>query len=253
MTFPQSAVSDLLDALRAGDGVDLVRESVRMVLQELIEAEATEAIGAGRYERTPGRVTERNGTRPKTLATPAGEVDLQIPKLREGSFFPSLLERRRRVDQALFAVVMEAYVHGVSTRKVDDLVKALGAGAPGDADAAVVELLRKGITARDILTRKAVLACTEHDVGALQVGGGVAANSRLRAMAQQRCDDAGIQLRVPRPGLCTDNGAMVASLGAQMMLKGRPASDLSLPADSSLPVTDVRTGLPVHVDHDHAH
>jgi N6-L-threonylcarbamoyladenine synthase len=105
----------------------------------------------------------------------------------------------------------------------------------------------------DILTRKAVLACTEHDVAALQVGGGVAANSRLRAMAQQRCDDAGIQLRVPRPGLCTDNGAMVASLGAQMMLKGRPASDLSLPADSSLPVTDVRTGLPVHVDHDHAH
>lgn len=105
----------------------------------------------------------------------------------------------------------------------------------------------------DILTRKAVLACTEHDVAALQVGGGVAANSRLRAMAQQRCDDAGIQLRVPRPGLCTDNGAMVASLGAQMMMKGRPASDLSLPADSSLPVTDVRTGLPVHVDHDHAH
>ena len=105
----------------------------------------------------------------------------------------------------------------------------------------------------DILTRKAVLACTEHDVAALQVGGGVAANSRLRAMAQQRCDDAGIQLRVPRPGLCTDNGAMVASLGAQMMLKGRPASDVSLPADSSLPVTDIRTGLPVHVDHDHAH
>ena len=82
----------------------------------------------------------------------------------------------------------------------------------------------------DVLTRKAVLACTEHDVAALQVGGGVAANSRLRAIAQQRCDDAGIQLRVPRPGLCTDNGAMVASLGAQMMLKGRPASDRSLPA-----------------------
>ena len=105
----------------------------------------------------------------------------------------------------------------------------------------------------DVLTRKAVLACQEHDVAALQVGGGVAANSRLRAMAQERCDAAGIQLRVPRPGLCTDNGAMVASLGAQMMLKGRPASDVSLPADSSLPVTDIRTGLPVHVDHDHPH
>ena len=105
----------------------------------------------------------------------------------------------------------------------------------------------------DILTRKAVLACTEYDVAALQVGGGVAANTRLRAMTQQRCDEAGILLRIPRPGLCTDNGAMVASLGAQMMLKGRPASDLSLPADSALPVTDVQTGLPVHVDHDHAH
>lgn len=103
----------------------------------------------------------------------------------------------------------------------------------------------------DVLTRKAVLACREHGVDTLQVGGGVAANTRLRAMAQSRCEDAGITLRVPRPGLCTDNGAMVASLGAQMMLKERPASDLSLPADSSLPVTDVRTGLPVHVDHDH--
>src|SRR5699024_6730719 len=105
----------------------------------------------------------------------------------------------------------------------------------------------------DVLTRKAVLACREHDVAALQIGGGVAANSRLREMARQRCEAAGVALRVPRPGLCTDNGAMVASLGAQLMLKGRAPSDPSLPADSSLPVTDVRTGLPVHVDHDHAH
>ena len=126
MTLPQSAVSDLLDALRAGDGVDLVRESVRMVLQELIEAEATEAIGAGRYERTPGRVTERNGTRPKLLTTKGGDVTVALPKLRQGSFFPSILEPRRRIDQALYAVVMEAYVHGVSTRSVDDLVVALG-------------------------------------------------------------------------------------------------------------------------------
>ena len=72
-------------------------------------------------------MAQRNGTRPRTLTTTAGELELRIPKLRAGSFFPSLLERRRRVDQALFAVVMEAYVHGVSTRKVDDLVKALGA------------------------------------------------------------------------------------------------------------------------------
>ncbi len=92
----------------------------------------------------------------------------------------------------------------------------------------------------DVLTRKAVLACREHGVGHLQIGGGVAANSRLRAMAQERCDAAGIQLRVPRPGLCTDNGAMVAALGAQMVLKGRAPSDLALPADSSMPVTVVQ-------------
>jgi N6-L-threonylcarbamoyladenine synthase len=93
----------------------------------------------------------------------------------------------------------------------------------------------------DVLTRKAVAACREHGVANLQIGGGVAANSRLRAMAQERCDAAGITLRVPRPGLCTDNGAMVASLGAQMVLKGRASSDLSLPADSSMPVTQVQS------------
>ena len=87
----------------------------------------------------------------------------------------------------------------------------------------------------DVLTRKAVLACRENGVDHLQIGGGVAANSRLRAMAQERCDAAGIRLRVPRPGLCTDNGAMVAALGAQMVLKGRAPSDLALPADSSMP------------------
>ena len=92
----------------------------------------------------------------------------------------------------------------------------------------------------DVLTRKAVLACRENGVENLQIGGGVAANSRLRAMAQERCDAAGITLRVPRPGLCTDNGAMVAALGAQMVLRGRTPSDLALPADSSMPVTAVQ-------------
>ena len=93
----------------------------------------------------------------------------------------------------------------------------------------------------DVLTRKAVLACRENGAQHLQIGGGVAANSRLRAMAQSRCDAAGIELRVPRPGLCTDNGAMVAALGAQMVLKGRDASRLDLPADSSMPVTQVQS------------
>jgi N6-L-threonylcarbamoyladenine synthase len=92
----------------------------------------------------------------------------------------------------------------------------------------------------DVLTRKAVLACQEYGVDDLLIGGGVAANSRLRAMAQERCDAAGIRLRVPRPALCTDNGAMVAALGAQMVARGRTPSRLDLPADSSMPVTTVR-------------
>jgi N6-L-threonylcarbamoyladenine synthase len=94
----------------------------------------------------------------------------------------------------------------------------------------------------DVLTRKAVAACAQHDVSDLIIGGGVAANSRLRAMAATRCEAAGIRLRVPRPKLCTDNGAMVAALGALVVQNGRPPSSLGLPADSSLPVTDVLVG-----------
>jgi N6-L-threonylcarbamoyladenine synthase len=91
----------------------------------------------------------------------------------------------------------------------------------------------------DVLTRKAVLACAEHGVDHLVIGGGVAANSRLRALAQERCDAAGVTLRVPRAGLCTDNGAMVAALGAEMVRRGRLPGTLGLPADSSMPVTEV--------------
>jgi transposase-like protein len=127
MALTESAVSELLDAFRAGDGVDLIRDAVTMVLQELIEVEATEQIGAARYQRADCRTTDRNGHRPRLLTTQAGDIELRIPKLRKGSFFPSILEPRRRIDQALYAVVMEAYVNGVSTRAVDDLVEALGA------------------------------------------------------------------------------------------------------------------------------
>ena len=91
----------------------------------------------------------------------------------------------------------------------------------------------------DVLTRKAVWACTENGIDHLLIGGGVAANSRLRVVAQARCDEAGIDLRVPRPGLCTDNGAMVAALGAEVVARGVPPSSMELPADSSLPVTEV--------------
>jgi putative transposase len=102
---------------------------VEAVLQALIDAEATAFIGAEPHERTDTRTNQRNGSRPRLLATKAGDVNLAIPKLRQGSFFPSILDRRRRIDAALYAVVMEAYVHGVSTRKVDDLVAALGAAS----------------------------------------------------------------------------------------------------------------------------
>ena len=91
----------------------------------------------------------------------------------------------------------------------------------------------------DVLTRKAVAACRAAGVDHLVIGGGVAANSRLRALAADRCAAAGLQLRVPRPGLCTDNGAMVAALGAELVGRGAPPSALDFAADSSLPVTQI--------------
>jgi N6-L-threonylcarbamoyladenine synthase len=91
----------------------------------------------------------------------------------------------------------------------------------------------------DVLTRKAVEACRAHDVDTLVVGGGVAANGRLRELVEERAAAAGLAVRVPRPGLCTDNGAMVAALGAEVVRRGLPPSSLDLPADSSMPVTQV--------------
>jgi putative transposase len=129
MTHDHSALLAQLDALTGADSASVFAELIRTGLQALIEAEATDKLGAGRYERTDTRTTHRNGHRTKTVATTSGDVEVKIPKLRSGSFFPSLLERRRRIDKALYAVVMEAYVHGVSTRSVDDLVGALGVGS----------------------------------------------------------------------------------------------------------------------------
>jgi N6-L-threonylcarbamoyladenine synthase len=94
----------------------------------------------------------------------------------------------------------------------------------------------------DVLTAKAVRAARDRGMDTLLLGGGVAANSRLRVMAQERCEAAGIALRVPRPGLCTDNGAMVAALGAHLLAAGAKPSPPDLPADSSLPVTEVLVG-----------
>lgn len=129
VTYTEFDLSDLLAAVQTGEMTEKIRASLGWVLQQLIEAELTATIGAAPHERAEGRVAQRNGHRPKLITTAAGDVELAIPKLREGSFFPSLLERRRRIDRALYAVVAEAWVQGVSTRKVDDLVKALGAGS----------------------------------------------------------------------------------------------------------------------------
>ena len=126
MALDQSALLELTDALRSADGGDLMRRLLHAMLQAVIDAEATAHIGAGPHERTETRTTQRNGTRDKLVATAAGDLTVQIPKVRSGSFFPSLLAPRRRIDVALHAVVMQAWVEGVSTRKVDDLVAALG-------------------------------------------------------------------------------------------------------------------------------
>ncbi len=127
MALSDVATAQLWETFRAGGGAELVRDAVRLVLQELIEAEAAEAVGAGRYERTQTRTNERSGRRARLLAAQAGDVELRILKLRRGSFMPSVIEPRRRIDRALHAVVMEACVAGVSARSVDDLVAALGA------------------------------------------------------------------------------------------------------------------------------
>jgi putative transposase len=124
----ESALSELGAVLAATDSKlsTSLAEILGVAIQELIEAELTALIGAERGERTPARLAQRNGHRSKLVSTPAGDVEVGIPKLRTGSFFPELLEPRRRIDKALWAVIMTAYITGTSTRKVDDLVKALG-------------------------------------------------------------------------------------------------------------------------------
>jgi putative transposase len=128
MADVESALSELGAAVAATDSKlsSSLGEILAAAVQELIEAELTAVIGAEHGERSPSRLNHRNGHRPKLVSTPAGDIEVQIPKLRQGSFFPELLEPRRRIDKALWAVIMTAYITGTSTRKVDDLVKALG-------------------------------------------------------------------------------------------------------------------------------
>lgn len=126
MALDQSALLELLEMIRSADDNDLMRRLLGTMLQTLVDAEATAFIGAEPHERSETRTTQRNGTRDKLVTTTAGDLTVKIPKVRTGSFFPALLAPRRRIDVALHAVVMQAYVEGVSTRRVDDLVVALG-------------------------------------------------------------------------------------------------------------------------------
>jgi putative transposase len=118
--------AQVVDKLMSSEHADVVRESVAWLVAELMEAEVAGQIGAELGEVSGERVTQRNGYRPRPWDTRAGEIELAIPKLRQGSYFPSFLHPRRRAEQALVAVVQEAYVNGVSTRKVDRLVEQMG-------------------------------------------------------------------------------------------------------------------------------
>jgi len=125
MTEERMALIELVE--KQADG-DLVREMLAFAAERIMEAEVEARTGAARGARTPMREVQRNGYRDRDWDTRAGRIALEIPKLRKGSYFPSFLEPRRTAEKALVAVIQEAYVHGVSTRSVDDLVKAMGAG-----------------------------------------------------------------------------------------------------------------------------
>ncbi len=126
MAKPRIDLSTFVGKLLEEQDGDVLREGVRVLAQALMDTEVTALIGAERHERTEDRTGYRNGSRVRAWDTRLGTIDLAIPKVRTGTYFPSLLQPRRRAEQALLTVVQEAYVHGVSTRKVDDLVKALG-------------------------------------------------------------------------------------------------------------------------------
>ena len=120
------AFAELLHKAQIDQDADFLRDSVRMLAHELMDAEVTQHVGAEKYQRNPERTGQRNGYWERQWDTRVGTIDLQVPRVRDGSFFPTLLEPRKRAEKALLAVVQEAYVQGVSTRRVDDLVQALG-------------------------------------------------------------------------------------------------------------------------------
>ena len=126
MTEPTIALKQNLINIGLEEDADFLRQAMQLLSQMLMDLEVEQQVGASKHERTPERKNYSNGHRQRTWKTRIGENDPAIPKLRKGSYFPSLLEPRRPTEKALLAVIQEAYLKGVSTRKVDDLLKALG-------------------------------------------------------------------------------------------------------------------------------
>jgi transposase-like protein len=126
MTEATMAFLEYLRNIGKEQDADFLREGIRVLSEALMDLEVSQQIGAERYERSGERATYRNGYRERLWQTRVGDVALRIPKVRDGSYFPSFLEPRRRPEQALLAVIQQAYIEGVSTRKVDDLVQSLG-------------------------------------------------------------------------------------------------------------------------------
>ncbi|MGH2365801.1 MAG: transposase, partial [Chloroflexota bacterium] len=120
------ALEELLRKAQVDEDVDVLRDGLRALSQAVMEVEVSQHLQAERHERTPERTGQRNGYRERQWDTRVGTIELQVPRVRDGSYFPSLLEPRKRAERALLAVVQEAYIQGVSTRRVDDLVQALG-------------------------------------------------------------------------------------------------------------------------------
>ena len=143
MTEDRLPLAELL--AKAGDG-DFLRSVAEAVVQLLMETDVEGLIGAGRHERTGERTTYRNGYRDRTLDTRLGSLQLRIPKLRQGSYFPPFLEPRKTSEKALVAVIQEAWIGGVSTRRVDDLVQAMGLA--GISKSTVSKLMPKNVVTR---------------------------------------------------------------------------------------------------------
>jgi putative transposase len=141
-------VEEVVQKVLRDEHADVIRESVRAVAAELMEAEVSQLIGAELGERRPeDRATQRNGYRPRRSDTRAGEIELQIPKLRQGSYFPGFLQPRKRSERALVSVVQQAYVCGVSTRRVDQLVESLGLRISKSEVSRIAGLLDEQVTA----------------------------------------------------------------------------------------------------------